>query len=86
MANCKWRGTILIRRPINDTYARKKAVHIPLLLVITGGIARQLENFSGEVFEDCSEVDGCTSTDTLSVVAALEHTVDTTDGELKTGF
>ena len=70
-------------------YARKNAIqpiYVPLLLVITRGIARKLENLSGEVFKDCSEVDGCTSADTLSVVPALEHTVDTADGELKTGF
>jgi len=30
------------------------------LLVITGSIASQLENFSREVFEDGSEVDGST--------------------------
>ena len=60
--------------------------HVPLLLVITRGVARQLENLSGEIFKDRGEVDGCTSTDTLRVVPALEHTVDTTDGELKAGF
>ena len=29
---------------------------------------------------------GCTSTDALRVVAALEETVDTTDGELEAGL
>lgn len=36
--------------------------------------------------KDGSEVDGGTSTNTLSVVALLEETVDTTDGELKSGL
>lgn len=31
--------------------------------------------------KDGSEVDGGTGTDTLGVVAALEETVDTTDGD-----
>jgi hypothetical protein len=57
-----------------------------LFLVITCGITCKLENLGSKVFEDRSEVDRCTSTDTLSIIAALEHTVDTTDGELKTGF
>ena len=30
------------------------------LLVVTGGIASQLEDFSGEIFEDSSEIDGST--------------------------
>jgi hypothetical protein len=57
-----------------------------LFLVITGSIASELEDLSGEVFEDSSEVHGGACTNTLGVVATLEHTVDTTDRELKTGF
>jgi hypothetical protein len=34
---------------------------------------------SGEVFKDCSEVHGSTRADTLSVVALLQQTVDTTN-------
>jgi hypothetical protein len=56
-----------------------------LLLVITGGVASEFENLGSEVLEDGGEVDGCTCTDTLGVVALLEETVDTTDGELETG-
>jgi hypothetical protein len=56
-----------------------------LLLVITGGVTSEFENLGGEVLEDGGEVDGCTGTDTLGVVALLEETVDTTDGELETG-
>ena len=80
--------------------------HDTLLLVVTRRVARELEDFSGEVLKDSREVDcctrpksaldlfgvaivevlltWCTSTDTLSVVALLQETVDTTDGELKT--
>ena len=61
-------------------------MYAPLFLVITCSIARKLKNLSSQVFEDRGKVDGSTSPDTLSIVAALEHTVDTTDGELKTGF
>jgi len=51
------------------------------LLVVTGSVASQLKDLSSEVLEDGSEVDGSTGTDTLSVVALAEKTVDTTDGE-----
>jgi hypothetical protein len=30
------------------------------LLVVTGGVTSQLENFSSEIFEDSSQVDGST--------------------------
>lgn len=56
------------------------------LLVVTGGVTSQLENLSGEVLEDSGEVDGSTGTDTLSVVALAEKTVDTTNGEGQTGL
>ena len=56
------------------------------LLVVTGGVASEFENLSGEVLEDGGEVDGSTGTDTLSVVAFAEKTVDTADGECETGF
>ena len=56
------------------------------LLVVTGSVTGQLENLSSEVLEDGSEVDGGTGTDTLSVVALAEKTVDTTDGESETGL
>ncbi len=41
------------------------AGHNTGLLVVASGIARELENLSCQVFEDSSEVDGGTSTDTL---------------------
>lgn len=56
------------------------------LLVVTGGVSSQLEDLSSEVLENSGEVDGSTSTDTLSVVALAEETVDTADGESKTGL
>jgi len=51
------------------------------LLVVTSGVAGQLEDFSSEVLKDGCEVDGSTSTDTLSVVALSQETMDTADGE-----
>ena len=56
------------------------------LLVVTGGVTGQLENFSSQVLEDGSQVDGSTGTDTLSVVALAEQTVDTTNGEGQTSL
>jgi hypothetical protein len=56
------------------------------LLVVTGGVAGQLENFGSEVLEDSGQVDRGTGTDTLSVVALAEQTMDTTDRERKTGL
>lgn len=56
------------------------------LLVVTGSVTGQLENLSSEVLEDSGEVDGSTGTDTLSVVALAEQTVDTTNGEGETSL
>jgi hypothetical protein len=56
------------------------------LLVVTSGVSSQLEDFSREVLEDGSEVDGSTGTNTLSVVTLAEETVDTTDGERETSL
>lgn len=56
------------------------------LLVVTGGVASQLQNFSGQVLQDGSEVHGGTGTDTLSVVALAKQTVDTANGEGQTGL
>ena len=56
------------------------------LLVVTGGVASKLEDFGSEVLEDSGEVDGSAGTDTLSVVALAEKTVDTTNGEGQTGL
>ena len=56
------------------------------LLVVTSGVTSQLEDFSSQVLKDSSEVDWSTSTDTLSVVALSEESVDTTDWESETGL
>lgn len=56
------------------------------LLVVAGSVASQLENLSGEVLEDGSQVDGSTGTDTLGVVALAQETVDTADGERQTSL
>jgi len=56
------------------------------LLVVTGSISGQLEDFSSQVFKDSGEVDGSTGTNTLSVVALPQQTVDTTDGKSETGL
>ena len=53
------------------------------LLVVTGSIAGQLEDLSSQVLHDGSQVDGGTSTDTVSIVSLAEKTVDTSNGELK---
>jgi hypothetical protein len=45
----------------------------------------QLEDLSGEVLHDDSQVHGGTGTDTLGVVSLAEQTVDTSDGELESG-
>jgi hypothetical protein len=79
-----WEGDV--SRAEDPTPQKNLRVNSPLLLVVTGSVASEFEDLGGEVFEDCSEVDGGARTDTLSVVATLEHTVDTTDGELETGF
>jgi len=56
------------------------------LLVVASSVASQLEDFGSKVLKDGSEVDRSTSTDTLSVVALAEETVDTTDWECETSL
>jgi hypothetical protein len=51
------------------------------LLVVAGSVTGELENLGGEVLEDGGEVDGGARTDALGVVAALQETVDTADGD-----
>ena len=59
------------------------AGHDAGLLVVAGGVAGELENLSGEVLEDGSEVHGGTGTDAGGVLASLEVARDAADGELK---
>merc|ERR1719215_730668 len=58
----------------------------PRLLVITSGVASQLEDLSSKVFEDSSHVDRGASTDTTGITTSSELRVDTTNWELKTGL
>ena len=54
-----------------------------LLLVVTGGVASELEDLSGEVLEDSGEVHRGTSADAGGVAADTEVTVHAADGELE---
>ena len=54
------------------------------LLVIAGSVAGQLENFGGQVLHDGGQVDWGAGTDTFSVVALAQQTVDSADRELQT--
>jgi len=56
------------------------------LLVVASSVTGQLEDFSCQVFEDSGEIDGSTSTNTLSVVTLSEKTVYTTNRECKTSL
>lgn len=56
------------------------------LLVVTGSVASQLENFGRKVLQDGSKIDGGTSTHSLGVVAFSEESVDTTDWECETSL
>jgi hypothetical protein len=55
-------------------------------LEILGGIACQFENFGGQVFQHCCDVDGSFGADAHLVLGLrLEETLDTTAGELVRG-
>jgi len=56
------------------------------LAVITGGVTGQFEDFGSEVLEDGGEVNWSSSTNTLSVVALSQETMDTSNWESKTGL
>jgi hypothetical protein len=56
------------------------------LAVVTSSVTGQFENFGSEVLEDGGKVDWSTSTNTLSVVALSQETMDTTDWESETGL
>ena len=55
----------------------------PGLLVVTGSIASQLKDLSRQVLHDSSHVDGGSSSNTLSIVALAEETVDPAHWELE---
>jgi len=51
------------------------------------GVSCELEDFSGEIFENGGNVDGCLGTDAHLVLGVvLQETLDTTAGELKTSL
>ena len=56
------------------------------LLVVLSGVASELENLSGEVLKDGSEVDWGTSTNALSVSALLHETGNSSDWELESSL
>ena len=55
----------------------------PGLLVVTGSVASQLEDLSGEVLHDGGQIDGGSGTNTGGVVTLPQETVDTAHGELE---
>ncbi|CAH1712267.1 unnamed protein product [Aphis gossypii] len=55
------------------------------LLVVTGCVTGQLQNFSCQVFHDGGQVHWCSGSDTFGVVSFSQQTVDTTDRELESG-
>ncbi|XP_014237177.2 uncharacterized protein LOC106659257 [Trichogramma pretiosum] len=58
----------------------------PGLLVVTSGITCQLEDLSGQVFHDGSQVDWSSSTNSLGVVAFAEQTMNSAHWELKSSM
>ena len=57
----------------------------PGFFVVPGSVTSELENLSGEILENGSEVDWGTSANTFSVVTFSEDSVDASNGELKSG-
>ena len=51
------------------------------LLVVARGVTGELEDLSGQVLEDGSEVDGSTDTDAAGILALAELAVETANGE-----
>lgn len=56
------------------------------LLVVSCCVASQLKDFGSQVLENGSQVHRCTSTDSLSVVALSEKSVNSTDWESETSL
>ena len=53
------------------------------LLVVTGSIASEFKDFSGQVFHDGGQVNWGTSTYAFGIVALSQKSVDTSNWELK---
>ncbi|TNV86954.1 hypothetical protein FGO68_gene13903 [Halteria grandinella] len=62
------------------------AGHNSGLLVVLGGVSGELEDLSGEVLEDGSEVHGGTSANSLGEAALLEEASDSANGELESSL
>ena len=62
------------------------AGHDPGLLVVLGGVSGELEDLSGEVLKDGSEVHGGTCADSLGEAALLEEAGDSANGELESSL
>ena len=56
------------------------------LLVVTGGVASELENLGTEILENGGEVHRGTGTHAGGVLALTKVTPDTTDGKLKSSL
>ena len=56
------------------------------LLVVTGSVSGQLEDFSTQVLEDSGKVHGGTGSHTSGVLSLTKVTADTTNGELKSSL
>jgi hypothetical protein len=56
------------------------------LLVVASGITSEFKDFSCEILEDGGEVDWSTSTNTLSVVALPQQTMNTANWKSETSF
>lgn len=56
------------------------------LLVVLGGVTGELEDLSGEVLKDGSEVHGGTSANSLGESALLEESGDSSNGELESSL
>lgn len=56
------------------------------LLVVTSGVTSEFENFGRKIFKNSREVDWSTSTDTLSVVAFPQQTMNTANWESEPSF
>jgi len=53
------------------------------LFVVLSGVSGQLQDFSSQVLENGSQVDGGSGSDSVAVSAALQESVDSSDGELE---
>ena len=54
-------------------------------LVVARRVAGEFEHFGGEIFEHGGEIDGRAGADSFGVVAATKHSMESTNGKLKSG-